>query len=235
MKMSPAEMFAHGVERAGFIEAPRDPNLAFEFLRPVKRRISDQGVQYGGRFYDGAALNLYRNTESEYVGAARRKWYVHIDPDDITRVYFRDPADGTWHTLRWTRARDLDMPLSEDAMQYARQLAIAKGRSDDPETALSVLLEHWSIGLGDSPLDRRIAIRMSRERAALSGDLVTVEDPRNLAKAVPAGAAIGLPPTYDSFDLVEDADDLDELLDQRKADEGDGPDEDYYADAFEDQ
>jgi len=36
-KMSPAEMFGHGVERAGYIEAPTDPDLAFEFLRPVSR------------------------------------------------------------------------------------------------------------------------------------------------------------------------------------------------------
>src|SRR6478672_2880954 len=37
--LSPAEMFQHGVERAGYIEAPRDPDLAFEFLRPVRRQI----------------------------------------------------------------------------------------------------------------------------------------------------------------------------------------------------
>ena len=173
-------------------------------------------------------MNPYRNTESEYVGAARRKWY--------TRVYFRDPADRKWHTLRWTKAPDLDMPLSEDAMQYARQLAVAKGRSDDPAIALSVLLEHWNIGLGDSPLDRRIALRMCRERAALTGDLATEEDPRNLAKALPGGAVPASPPTYESFDLVEDSDDLDELLGRTRVDdEGEDPDEDYYAEAFEDQ
>lgn len=235
LRMSPAEMFVHGVERAGFIEAPRDPDLAFEFLQPEKRIISDQGVQIDGRFYNGDALNLYRNTESEYVGAARRKWYIHIDPDDITRVYFRDPADGTWHALRWTKAPDLDIPLSEDSMHYARKLAIAQGRSDDPETALSVLLEHWKIGLGDSPLDRRIALRMSRERAALTGDLVTEEDPRNLAKSLPSGAATTSPPTYESFDLVEDGDDLDDVLDHTRPDAGRDPEDDYYADAFEDQ
>lgn len=236
MKMSPSEMFIHGIERAGFIEAPRDPDLAFEFLRPIKRRISDQGVQYGGRFYNGDALNPYRNTESEYVGAARRKWYIHVDPDDITRVYFRDPTDGKWHALRWTKAPDLDMPLSEDAIQYARRLALAQGRSDDPETALRVLLDHWNMGLGDSPLDRRIALRMCRERAALTGELATEDDPRTLAKALGGGAAMSSPPTYESFDLFDDSDDLDELLDHTGADGGpEDPDEDYYAEAFEDQ
>ena len=120
-------------------------------------------------------------------------------------------------------------------MHYARKLAIAQGRSDDPEAALSVLLEHWKIGLGDSPLDRRIALRMSRERAALTGDLVTEEDPRNLAKSLPSGAATTSPPTYESFDLVEDGDDLDDVLYHTRPDAGQDPEDDYYADAFEDQ
>ena len=31
--MSPAQMFEHGIARAGYIEAPRDPSLAYQFLR----------------------------------------------------------------------------------------------------------------------------------------------------------------------------------------------------------
>jgi hypothetical protein len=33
LRMSPAMMFEHGIARAGYIEAPRDPDLAFEFLK----------------------------------------------------------------------------------------------------------------------------------------------------------------------------------------------------------
>lgn len=32
LRMSPAQMVEHGMARAGYIEVPRDPDLAFEFL-----------------------------------------------------------------------------------------------------------------------------------------------------------------------------------------------------------
>ena len=63
MKMSPAMMFEHGVARAGYIEAPRDPDLAYEFLKTEWRTIQHYGVEIGGRRYDGAILDRHRNDE----------------------------------------------------------------------------------------------------------------------------------------------------------------------------
>ncbi len=42
-RMSPAQMYNHGVARAGCIEVPRDPELAFEFLRVEPRTIQAKG------------------------------------------------------------------------------------------------------------------------------------------------------------------------------------------------
>lgn len=102
--MSPAQMFEHGMARAGYIETPRGPDLAFEFL-PTKWRTIP---------YDGPGKN---------------DWPFQVDPDDITRIYFRDPATRTWHTLTWEHAPAARMPLSEDALLFARKLAAAKYRS----------------------------------------------------------------------------------------------------------
>ena len=52
------------MERAGYIEAPRDPDLAFEFLQPVKRQIRHDGVEYKGRIYNGPGLNGLRGTRA---------------------------------------------------------------------------------------------------------------------------------------------------------------------------
>ena len=38
LRMSPATMFEHGIARAGYIEAPRDPDLAYEFLKTEWRK-----------------------------------------------------------------------------------------------------------------------------------------------------------------------------------------------------
>lgn len=49
LRMSPAQMFEHGVARAGYIEVPRDPDLAYEFLKTEFRKVQHYGVDFGGR------------------------------------------------------------------------------------------------------------------------------------------------------------------------------------------
>ena len=105
LRMSPAMMFEHGMARAGFIEAPRDPDLAYEFLKTEWRKVQHYGVDFGGRRYNGASLNPYRNMTSPYTGKAKGRWPIHHDPDDVTRIYFRDPETRAWSTLMWEHAR----------------------------------------------------------------------------------------------------------------------------------
>ena len=97
-------MFEHGIARAGYVEVPRDPDLAFEFLKTVWRTVQHYGVEYGGRRYNGPALDPYRDMTSPYRGAAKGRWSIQVDPDDVTRVFFRDPGSRRWHTLRWEHA-----------------------------------------------------------------------------------------------------------------------------------
>ncbi|MEI8082961.1 MAG: transposase, partial [Actinomycetes bacterium] len=82
LRMSPAQMFEHGIARAGYIEAPRDPDLGYEFLKTGWRRIQHYGVDFDGRRYNGAALDLYRGLDSPYTGKMRGRWPIHYDPDD---------------------------------------------------------------------------------------------------------------------------------------------------------
>lgn len=43
LRMSPAQMFEHGVARAGYIEVPRDPGLGYEFLKAEFRKVQHYG------------------------------------------------------------------------------------------------------------------------------------------------------------------------------------------------
>ena len=45
LRLSPTEMFEHGLARAGYIEAPRDPCLAYQFLQVAWRTIQPYGVR----------------------------------------------------------------------------------------------------------------------------------------------------------------------------------------------
>ncbi|MFC8869383.1 hypothetical protein ACFUAC_17270 [Streptomyces sp. NPDC057148] len=108
------------------------------------------------------------------------------------------------------------MAFSGEAAAYARRLAAREGRHIDASQALSDLLARWDQGMVTDRRERRMAVRLSAERGALSlpvlpeqsGPLTPPE--LRLMPDLPAG----------------DSDEEDELFD---APEGD----DFYADAFE--
>lgn len=230
LRMSPAMMFEHGIARAGYIEAPRDPDLAYEFLKTDWRKIQHYGVDFGSRRYNGPALNPYRNMTSPYKGKAKGRWPIHHNPDDVTRIYFRDPETRTWHTLMWEHAPSMDMPLSEDALAFARQLAASKYTYPDDRLAVADLLERWNLGLGSSVTERRIALRLSREATLL--DTVEPQDEVATLPSVARVLALASPPTV--TEPVEEApeagdDDAEDELEVDIIDE-----DDFYADALED-
>jgi transposase InsO family protein len=230
LRLSPVTMFEHGLARAGYIEAPRDPDLAYEFLKTEWRTIQHYGVEYGGRRYNGPALDPYRSMTSPYTGTAKGRWPIQVDPDDVTRVYFRDPDTRQWHALEWEHAPSLEMPLSEDALRFARQLAAAKYTYPDDKIAVADLLERWSIGLGETRAERRMALRLSRERSAL---IDCDESYSESVSALPSVARVLVRSAVDES-LTEADEPVAEMGDD---DEGDleALDEDgFYADALED-
>jgi hypothetical protein len=226
LRLSPATMFEHGVARAGYIEAPRDPDLGFEFLPTRWRTVQHYGVEINRRRYNGPGLTRLKEVRSPYRGPVKNGWPFQVDPDDITRIYFRDPDDRQWHTLRWEHAPAMEMPLSEDALAFARKLAAAKYRYPDDRLAVADLLERWSMGLGNTLAERRMALRLSREHSAI--ELPSTGGPpvptlpsvrRALGQEPEAEPVRGMPPDHA---MPEDGDDDEADLD------------DFYADALDD-
>ena len=99
--MTPAQMFSHGIARAGYVEVPRHPNLALEFLRAEPRTIQPKGVRMHNLIYKGDVLDELRKMKSPYEGKFKDAWPIHVDPDDISRVYVQHPYDREWHKLEW--------------------------------------------------------------------------------------------------------------------------------------
>lgn len=230
LRMSPAQMFEHGIARAGYIEAPRDPDLAYEFLKTEFRKIQHYGVDFGSRRYNGAALNPYRNMSSPYKGKAKGRWPIHHDPDDITRVYFHDPETRKWHTLMWEHAPSMDMPLSEDALRFARKQAASKYTYPDDRLAVADLLERWNLGLGSTLAERRMALRLSREDTLI--DQSETQDEVALLPSVARVLATADPPTEEDDETIGEPDP--EAGDDDVEEELDDYANDFYADALED-
>ncbi len=228
-QMSPAQMFEHGVARAGYIEAPRDPDLAYEFLKVDFRKIQHYGVDLGRR-YNGPGLDPYRNMTSPYTGKAKGRWPIHYDPDDVTRAYFRDPDTHKWHTLMWEHAPSLQMPLSEDALQFARKLAASKYTYPDDRIAVADLLERWNLGLGTTPAERRMALRLSREDTML--DQAEPQDPITTLPSVARVLATTEPRSNE--DAIDIADELDPETGDDDTEDDLTDTGDFYADALGD-
>ncbi len=130
------------------------------------------------------------------------------------------------------------MPLSEDALRFARKLAAAKYTYPDDKIAVADLLERWHVGLGQTLPERRMALRLSREQAAI--DLP--EEPREQAVSVLPSVARVLAATAASGKVPADeacADAADEPAAKMGDDDADDLDaldteDDFYADALED-
>ncbi|WP_435127430.1 transposase [Actinacidiphila sp. bgisy144] len=213
LRMSPVQMFEHGMARVGYIEVPRDKHLALEFLPTVWRTIQPYGVEIGKRRYNGSGL-YHDGRPSPYLGG---RWPIQVNPDDIDHVYFRD-LDGEPHELVWEHAAARDFPLSEDALEFARSLAAQKHPYPDDRLAVVELLERWQIGFGTTLAERRIALRAMREQPAF-----------NLQPHQPAPHRAELP--GEEFEGDDDVADTEDFADEEPVP---GDDEEFYAEALED-
>ncbi|ONI49955.1 MULTISPECIES: DDE-type integrase/transposase/recombinase [unclassified Streptomyces] len=164
LKLSPLEMFEHGVTRAGPLRIPLRPHLALDFLEEFRVPVHHYGVDIDGLRYNGDGLDGYRNQPSPYRGVDAGKWPVAVDSGDITKAYFQDPHTRAWHVLNWEHAAALGMPVSREALGYARRLSRQKDRFPDTKRALVELLERWGAGLTRDRTERRMAVRLSQER-----------------------------------------------------------------------
>ncbi|WP_371618954.1 helix-turn-helix domain-containing protein [Streptomyces sp. NBC_00454] len=170
LKLSPLEMFEHGVTRAGPLRIASRPGLALEFLEEEWCPIHHYGVEVNGLRYNGDALEGYRNQISGHRGEQAGKWPVAVDRADIRRIYFQDPRSHLWHALDWEHAAALNGPASLEALKYARRIAIKAHRFPDVKRALVELLERWGAGLTADRTERRMAVRLSQERLRLVGE-----------------------------------------------------------------
>ena len=129
------------------------------------------------------------------------------------------------------------MPLSEEALGFARKLATAKYRYPDDRIAVSDLLERWNLGLGTTLAERRMALRLSREQAAM--DLPATEEEAvvslpSVRRALGSASQTAEPeePLVEGGD--DDEADLEDLVEEETSLENSGDEDDFYADTLED-
>jgi hypothetical protein len=99
---SPNTLFAAAMAQGGFALAIPPAELYYELLPAHHVRIHGRrGVKINGLWYDGPALDSYRDGPSTRGGARKGRWVVRRDPRDRRGVFFQDPLTHDWHTLAW--------------------------------------------------------------------------------------------------------------------------------------
>lgn len=227
---TPTQMYHHGLARGGYIEAPRDPYLALEFLKVVPRTIQHYGVDVDKRVYQGEIATKLYGKLSPYAGKFKDKWPIYLDPYDIRHAYMHDPADHSWHTLTWQYAEMLDQPLAAEALEFARKLAAKRHRFIDDRLALEELLTRWEVGSKSTAAERRLAVNMARQdRTLLSGQATETD-----AETVAALASTAHTVRQQQQPAPEPETGDDDLPEELNNNYTGGEDDDFYDGAFED-
>ena len=112
------------VARSGHVPIPRSTADYVELLPADWRRINQDGVTFGNRVYDSAALNPYRRADSG-IGAQNGRWEVHYDPYDVTAVWIRNHHDGGWITATWVHRDLVRQPFSAAIYEHVRARSAA--------------------------------------------------------------------------------------------------------------
>lgn len=163
VKLSPAQRYEQGLAIAGQLRLPTDRNVLLELLPVVKRQFNHYGVEIHKLRYTGESVAKYRNRARSIHRDKGTEWPFFVNPDDLTRIYFHDPEDHTWHTLEWEHKGSFDVPFGLDALEYAKKIAIRQGRPSQVDDVAAQLLEDWGAGRGLTPSERRMSARMAAQ------------------------------------------------------------------------
>ncbi len=133
---SPNTLFAAAMAQGGFAMEIPSPQLYYQLLPAHHVAIHGRrGVKIRGLWYDGPALDAYRQGPSARGGRHKGKWVIRRDPRDARTVFFQDPKTHDWHPLRWVGLpAEGEVPAFSDArvrdlLAAARQAGL-RPRSD---------------------------------------------------------------------------------------------------------
>lgn len=238
VKLSPAERYDQGLAVAGRLRLPTDRNVLLELLPVVKRQFNHYGVEIHKLRYTGESVAKYRNRARSIRRDKGTEWPFVVNPDDLTKIYFHDPEDHTWHTLEWEHKGAFDVPFSLDALEYAKKIAIRQGRPSQVDDVAAQLLEDWGAGRGLTPSERRMSSRMAARLDEQNPDPEGVWSLRTVQRMLDAELTAGSDLASELTGSVRDPRrrvDLPETGDDDDADDIDGPmiRSDYHFDPME--
>ena len=234
--VTPNIAFEYSLAETGFISAVPRPEQVVRLLPVEWRRINAGEVKLAGLKYWAEVLAKWMPEKSPY-GKGNR-WPFHVDPRDLSRIWFQDPDDRSWHALHRLGARHPGAAFSDAGLAWTKRLMAEEGldirNEDATNDALDAFLERNRLRLPRNERELRVLDRMSNDTLRARDDQVVFdglpgESSVERTLLLPAGFApaerevvslsdglqqlAAVPPTDDGALAAEDAEDgLDELL-----------------------
>lgn len=119
IRLTPLEMHDALADATGRILVPQHPDLIYQFLPIIWLAPGHAGVEHKNLTYDAAVLEEFRSVR---VGTFRAKDHAipfHIDPRDMTRLWFRHPETDRIHEIPWKARHLIHAPLVDDVLDRA--------------------------------------------------------------------------------------------------------------------
>lgn len=219
---SPNSLFAASMAQGGFAMQIPSPELYYELLPAHHVQIHhERGVKIGRLWYDGDALNEYRNEPSMRGGKHERRYLIRSDPRDARSVFFQDPKTHDWHSLRWKGLPPSDEIPSFGDARVREMLTAARKSGLKPQTdreLLPVLLdllgaytlvESWT----SLPKAKRTEITRDDARGRAAAADRPAEQPVRLVEPKPAAAQASKSPMVVEPRWPQKARDIDNAVD----------------------
>lgn len=172
---TPVRMFEESIARGGFLVAPPHPESLQRILPFEWRSIQHYGVDFKNLRYSAEVLSGWAQRASGYRDRPKQH-PIHYDPRDLSRVWFRDPDDGTWHALTRVGADEqtVHVPFNASALAFAKRLLVEHGHEyrgwDATNDALDELLSRHLREEGRTAAERRLLSSMVEDAQQADSD-----------------------------------------------------------------
>lgn len=119
-RVCPLELWDAMTEITGRIDVPQQPDLIYQFL-PIKwGTISHAGVEFNNMVYDSlTVLEPYRSVPVGQFRAGDRAAPFFYDPQDLSRIWFYDPATQRVEPIEWRGSDRTVAPMTEAIVDIA--------------------------------------------------------------------------------------------------------------------
>ena len=127
IRLTPLEMHDALADATGRILVPQHPDLLYQFLPIIWLAPGHAGVEHKNLTYDAPVLEDFRTVRVGTFRAQDHAMPFHLDPRDVTRLWFRHPETDRIHEVPWKGRHLIHAPLVDVVRDRALQRIKERG------------------------------------------------------------------------------------------------------------